>query len=69
MPAAKYDFHYPNSCGLRYEADEIRKAIRAGKTEHENVPHSDSLGIAYVQDELRRQLGVHYEGHDDQIYD
>jgi len=65
LPSAKFDFHYPNSCGLRYEAEEIRKAIRAGKLEHENVPHTDSLGIARIQDELRRQLGVHYEGHDD----
>jgi len=31
LPTAKFDFHYPNSCGLRYEADEVRKAIRAGK--------------------------------------
>jgi len=65
LPPAKYDFYYPNSCGFRYEAEEVRKAIRAGKKEHETVPHSDSLGIARVQDELRRQLGVFFENHDD----
>lgn len=65
LPPSEFDFHYPNSCGLRYEADAIQKAIRDGKKEHENVPHKDSLGIARVQDELRKQLGVRYEGHDD----
>lgn len=65
LPTAKFEFNYPNAIGFRYEAEEVRKAIRAGKKEHESVPLANSLAIARVQDELRRQLGVYYEGHDD----
>lgn len=60
LPKATQHFNYPNSCGLRYEADETRKCIRAGKTESEHVTHNDSLIIARIQDEIRKQIGVKY---------
>jgi len=60
FPKAKHQFHFLNSCGLRYEADEVRKCIRAGKTESDIVSHDDSLLIARIEDELRKQLGVKY---------
>lgn len=49
-----------NSCGLIYEADEVRKCIRAGKNECDFVTHNDSLAIARIQDEIRKQVGVKY---------
>lgn len=61
LPKAKHEFYYPNSCGLRYEAIEIKRCIRAGLTECQTVSHSDSLGIARVEDEIRKQIGVRYE--------
>lgn len=64
LPPAKYDFYYPNSCGLKYEAEAIRECIRAGKIENENVTHEESLVIARIQDEIRRQIGVKYPKHD-----
>lgn len=45
---------------MRYEADEVRKCIRAGKKESEYVTHSDSLLIARLMDEIRKQIGVKY---------
>lgn len=60
LPEAKHDFNFINSCGLRYEADEVRKCIRDGKTESENVTHNESLLIAHIEDEIRKQIGVKY---------
>lgn len=45
---------------MRYEADEVRKCIRAGKKESDYVTHSDSLLIARLMDEIRKQIGVKY---------
>lgn len=60
MPEAKLEFNFPNSCGFRYEADEVRKCIRAGKTESDYVTHNDSLLIARLMDEIRKQIGVKF---------
>lgn len=64
MPKAKFHFNYLNSCGLRYEAEEpeeVRKLIRAGKIECEFVSHNESLIIARIQDEIRKQIGSYTE--------
>lgn len=60
LPPAKYGFNYPNSCGLRYEADEVRKCIRAGKIESPLMRHNDTIAIAHIEDEIRKQIGVTY---------
>lgn len=60
MPKGKYDFKSTNGAGLSYEADEVRKCIRAGKKESERVSHKESLIIARVEDEIRKQIGVKY---------
>lgn len=60
LPEAKYNFNFINSCGLRYEADEVRKCIRDGKFESDFVTHNESLLIANIEDEIRKQLGVVY---------
>uniref|UniRef100_A0A1B0GPG9 Trans-1,2-dihydrobenzene-1,2-diol dehydrogenase n=1 Tax=Phlebotomus papatasi TaxID=29031 RepID=A0A1B0GPG9_PHLPP len=54
-------FNFPNSCGLRYEAEEVRQCIRAGLLQSEHVSHNDSLVIAKIEDEIRRQIGVKYD--------
>lgn len=46
--------------GLMYEVEEIRKCVQAGKNESENSTHNDSLIIARIEDEIRRQIGVIY---------
>lgn len=60
LPEAKYAFNYMNSCGLRYEADEVRKCIRDDKIESDFVTHNESLLIAHIEDEIRKQIGVVY---------
>lgn len=60
LPKTECDFNFPNSCGLRYEIDEVRKCLQSGKTECEYITHNDSLSIARIEDEIREQVGVKY---------
>lgn len=57
---AEHEFIYRNSIGLRYEPEEVRKCIRAGKLESEKISHNESLVIIRIADEIRRQIGVTY---------
>lgn len=56
----KYDFSLPNSAGLHYEAEEVRRCIRAKHTESELITHDESLAIARIEDEIRKQICVVY---------
>lgn len=59
LPAgAKYPFNNTNRAGLAYEAEAVRKFIRAGKKQSDVASHNISLGAARVRDEIRRQIGV-----------
>lgn len=58
LPAGKYDCNFPNSIGLRYEAEAVKQSIRSGELQNDNVTHNESLLIAHIQDEIRRQVGV-----------
>uniref|UniRef100_A0A182QFW5 Trans-1,2-dihydrobenzene-1,2-diol dehydrogenase n=1 Tax=Anopheles farauti TaxID=69004 RepID=A0A182QFW5_9DIPT len=58
LPAAQHPFNFQNSCGLRYEAEEVRQCIGAGRLQSTSVPHAESLLIAHIQDEIRKQVGV-----------
>lgn len=60
LPEADQKFNFLNSCGLRFEAEEVRKCIRAGKLQSEHSSHEESLKIVRIEDELRRQIGVKY---------
>lgn len=64
LPKGKYDFNSTNGAGLSYEAEEVRKCIRAGKMESEHVTHNESLLIARIEDEIRKQIGVKYSEDD-----
>ncbi|XP_059616569.1 trans-1,2-dihydrobenzene-1,2-diol dehydrogenase-like [Phlebotomus argentipes] len=63
-PGRHPHFNFPNSCGLRYEAEEVRKCIRGGLLQSDVVSHNESLVIAKIQDEIRRQIGVKYDADD-----
>lgn len=58
--APQQQFNFVNSVGLQYEAEHVRTCIREGRKESNLVPHAESLLIAEIQDELRRQIGVTY---------
>lgn len=54
----KFEFH--NSAGLRYEAEAMRQYIISGMLESDVVSHEESLRIARIEDEIRRQVGVKF---------
>jgi dihydrodiol dehydrogenase / D-xylose 1-dehydrogenase (NADP) len=65
-----YEFEYPptaepcnfvNASGLRYEAIEVRKCLNAGKIESDGMSHKDTLLLAAITDEIRKQIGVKYD--------
>lgn len=60
LPESKVKYNFINSTGLRYEAEEARRCINQGLLESPDVSHEESLRIACIQDELRRQIGVKY---------
>lgn len=51
---------YGNSEGLRYEAEEVRRCIKAGLLESPDMSHEESLRIVRVQDKLRGFVGVKF---------
>lgn len=60
LPEPKHKFNFINSCGLRYEAEEVRQCIRSGLIQSSIVSHNESLVIANIEDEIRKQIGVVY---------
>ena len=46
--------------GYNYEAMAVMESIKAGKIENELMTHADSLAIAEISDELRKQWGISY---------
>ncbi|XP_069673557.1 trans-1,2-dihydrobenzene-1,2-diol dehydrogenase-like [Periplaneta americana] len=60
LPTASKPFFFPNSAGLRYEAMEVRRCIGEGLLESPKISHAESLVLATLQDEIRRQVGVVY---------
>ncbi|PSN53383.1 hypothetical protein C0J52_03796 [Blattella germanica] len=57
LPAASKPFNFTNSAGLRYEAMEVRQCLKKGVLESPKVSHQDSLVIAQLEDEIRKQIG------------
>lgn len=54
---------YPNTYqggGLREEAREFARVVRAGEIESPLMPHGTSLELMRQMDEVRRQIGVKY---------
>jgi len=51
-------YNYPNSNGLFYEADHVYQCLKEGKLESDVMSLDESLLLAGIFDEIRRQLGV-----------
>ena len=49
--------NFPNSVGLRFQAEAAREAISQGLIEHSKMTHVDSRLVCQIMDEARRQLG------------
>ncbi|XP_017471914.1 PREDICTED: trans-1,2-dihydrobenzene-1,2-diol dehydrogenase [Rhagoletis zephyria] len=61
LPAAKFEFNHTNSCGLRYEAEEVRKCIEKRLLECPLYTHAQSLELIRIEEEIRRQINVNYD--------
>lgn len=61
LPESNLPFSDPAAIGLRYEAEEVRRCIRAKLLQSESFKHNDSLIIANIEDDIRRQLAVAVE--------
>ncbi|XP_033222246.1 trans-1,2-dihydrobenzene-1,2-diol dehydrogenase-like [Belonocnema kinseyi] len=61
LPTGKHEFNFPNSGGLSFEAAEVRSCLLKGLKESPKISHADSLLLAELEDELRKQIGVVYD--------
>merc|ERR1711978_696632 len=61
LPAGKFEFNFGNSAGLAYEAMHVRQCLIEGLKESPALSHSESLMIAELMEDIRKQLGVTYE--------
>uniref|UniRef100_A0A1B6CSQ0 Trans-1,2-dihydrobenzene-1,2-diol dehydrogenase n=2 Tax=Clastoptera arizonana TaxID=38151 RepID=A0A1B6CSQ0_9HEMI len=61
LPKVEGEFNFVNSVGLNYEAAEVRRCLLEGLKESPKASHADSLMIAYLEDAIRKQLGVELE--------
>lgn len=50
------------SNGYNYEAEEVMRCIRQGLIESPVMPHSDSLGVLEIMDNVRHSGGLYYPG-------
>jgi predicted dehydrogenase len=50
--------------GLAYEAADFARLLTAGKTESDLLPLDETVRIMHVLDQVRRQLGVRFQGED-----
>lgn len=60
LPAPSVPLNFPNSSGLRYEAEEVRRCLHEGLLESPKMTHHDSLLIAEIFDEIFKQIGVQF---------
>ncbi|XP_019722200.1 trans-1,2-dihydrobenzene-1,2-diol dehydrogenase-like isoform X2 [Hippocampus comes] len=60
VPESDFTLNFLNSTGMCYEAEAVRQCLLKGLKESPVMSHADSLALAEVEDEVRRQVGVVY---------
>lgn len=61
LPNGKFDFIHTNSCGLRYEAEEVRTCFEQLLNTSPLYTWQNSLELISIMSEIRRKLGVKYD--------
>jgi predicted dehydrogenase len=56
-----YDYHEEGN-GLRYQAEEVARCIRAGELESPIMPLEETLQVMATMDEIRTQINLAYPG-------
>ena len=57
----KLELNYKGSYGFGFEANAVRRCLKEGRLECEEVSHKDSIYLAEIEDRLRKELGVVYD--------
>ncbi|XP_058851624.1 trans-1,2-dihydrobenzene-1,2-diol dehydrogenase-like [Acipenser ruthenus] len=60
LPEPYQPLNFPNSTGLRYEAQEVRRCLLAGLKQSPRMMLEDTALLTSIRDEARRQVGVVY---------
>jgi len=60
LPTSDKKFHFPNSAGLCYEAEHVRQCLLNGYKESPVMTLKESLILAEINDEIRRQVDVRF---------
>lgn len=60
LPGPIYPLNFPPCLGFLYQVQSVESALRSGKLECPEYPHSESIVLAELMDEYRRQVGVIY---------
>ncbi|KAL1257238.1 hypothetical protein QQF64_012783 [Cirrhinus molitorella] len=60
VPDPALPLNFTNSTGMSYEAEEVRRCLLNGLKESSRMSHADSVLLAEIMDEARRQVGVVY---------
>ncbi|CAL8144825.1 unnamed protein product [Orchesella dallaii] len=60
LPVGAKPINFWNTTGLAYQCDEVRKCLIQGKTESDVMPHSETLRLSQILEEVRKQIGVKY---------
>jgi len=57
---AKHPFNFGNSANMAYESQHVRECLLAGKTESPLVSLEETLTMASIMEQVRKQIGVVY---------
>lgn len=57
---SKHQFNFLNSANFAHEAEHVGECIRSGKTESDLLSLDETLTIAKIMEEARKQIGVVY---------
>uniref|UniRef100_W8C6X4 Trans-1,2-dihydrobenzene-1,2-diol dehydrogenase n=1 Tax=Ceratitis capitata TaxID=7213 RepID=W8C6X4_CERCA len=60
LPHSDLSTYLPNRLALSFEAEEVRRCISEHKAQSDLFTHKESLALSYIEDQIRRQLGVVY---------
>lgn len=58
FPLPATPFNSERAAGMCYEVQEVNKCIAGGLLESPRIPHEESLLLAKLMDDIRKQVGV-----------
>ncbi|GAV02548.1 hypothetical protein RvY_13095 [Ramazzottius varieornatus] len=61
LPSVKHSLEFPNGQGMVYEVQEVKRCIDNGLTESPYFTHKETLIIAQIEDEIKKQIGLSFE--------